>query len=319
MSKDRPPANYCFTVIVGLFIAVGLIITLLVQLAAAVVLVPLLLCPGGRQRFQTVHSFLLRGLNGLIGSGLNPFWCTQMTWLGEDAGPPRGPEGSMGSIIFVNHRSNADAWFSAWALSRACIEARYVYKSSLNKIPLLGWCMVWAGDLSVEAGDKSKILDMLDRAKELVRSGRNVLVFPEGTRSPSGILQEFKPGFFRVCAELGCPAVPMVMLGTERAWPLSGLKLGCASVQVCMGQAIYPNQLGGGAEALMAAMEERMTGMAREVLRDSKAAFEVNDPFLTGRPYAYWQPPAGMEDISEEERIGLLRSGKAHDRGKHLF
>lgn len=224
----------------------------------------------------------------------------------------------MGSIIFVNHRSNADPWFSAWAMTRMCTEGRYVYKSSLKKIPALGWCLQLAGDLAVEFGDKSKIIDMMEEAKNVLRSGYNVVVFPEGTRSPSGILQDFKPGFFKICAELNCPAVPVVMLGTERAWPLSGLKMGCASVQVGVGETLDTSDIEG-PEALMEALEKRMKEMAREMLEDVGDPEEQTDPFITGRPYPYWQAPAELKDLAEDEQVRLLRTGNTHQRGKKLF
>jgi len=319
---DSPRSSYAVTAVAALFIFCGMVLTFLLQIALAVVMSPLLLWREGRHRFFHVQSFVFRGVNASIGLGMNPLWCTEVQWMGQDPGPPKRGKGS---IIFVNHRSNADPWFSSWALTKGCIEGRFVYKSSLKKVPFLGCCAQLAGDLDVKFGDKQQIKSMLDRAKDIIESGYNIVVFPEGTRSPSGILQEFKPSFFRICAELGCPAVPMCMVGTERAWPLNGMRMGLARVRTAVGGPLYADGPEG-ADRLAGAVEERMCEMARALLGDNADSEDTStleegqgDPFVTGRPYSYWRPPPELESLALEEQVPLLRTGKTHERGAHLL
>merc|ERR1712146_373692 len=99
------------------------------------------------------------------------------------------------------------------------LDNRFVYKSTLGKLPFGGCNLRLAGDLPAHFGDKERIKDMLDQARDLLRSGYNVGIFPEGTRSSSGLLQDFKPTFFQICAELGCPAGPQ-RPGANAAPPL---------------------------------------------------------------------------------------------------
>lgn len=317
--ESRPPrATYCITAFVAVLLLVGFLLCFVAQVVAAVLTFPLLFCKSGRYRFHYIQSVIWRAVNSFFSVALNPFWCSEVWLLGDMPGPPSGGKGS---VIFINHRSNADPWFSAWALTRNGWEGKYVYKGSLKKLPLFGWMCRLAGDLPAERGDKTKIVAMLDQARDVLNAGYNVVVFPEGTRSPSGIMQEFKPSFFSICAELGCPAVPAVMVGTERAWPLSGMKMACARVRVAFGDAIYASAPDGVAE-LSKKVEERMLDMAHELLEASDGevpSSEADDPYLTGRPYSYWEPPPSLSGLDEAEQLRLLRSGNAHQRGANLL
>lgn len=244
---------------------------------------------------------------------INPLWSVRLIQPGHAATASDKTE--MGSVIFCNHRSNADPWVVALVTLMARIEARFVYKSSLAKIPFAGCSMMLSGDLPARFGDKDQIKQMLEQAKYLLRNGYNVCVFPEGTRSPSGLLQDFKPTFFQICAELGCPAVPLVLLGTEQAWPTGGFQVGCARTSAVLGAPIMPDETGG--EGLMKQVGEAMQGLA--ILALEEKAVEAHDPLLSGRPYPWWTVPEGLQDLSEDEQMQLLRSGKAHQRGKNLF
>jgi 1-acyl-sn-glycerol-3-phosphate acyltransferase len=67
-----------------------------------------------------------------------------------------------------------------------------------------------------------------DKARELVRDGWSIVVFPEGTRSADGHVQRFRHGSARLCLELGISAVPIAIVGAYQAmprgrfWPRSG-------------------------------------------------------------------------------------------------
>lgn len=324
--RNPPPTSYAVTAVVVVLLFIAFLLAVVVQVVLAVLTLPLLLCKGGRQRFHHIQSFVFRGVNGFICAGLNPLWCTEVHWLGKNARCSTRP--GRGSVFFCNHRSNSDPWFSAWALSRSCIEGRYVYKSSLKKLPVIGWCMQLAGDLDVKFGDKEQIVRMLEKAKDTLKQGYNLVVFPEGTRSPSGILQDFKPSFFKICAELDCPAVPVCMLGTERAWPLNTFRMGRARVQVALGEPLRA-EAPDGSEKLSKAVEESMRAMARELLgeldpEDARGSqqgvdLEYADPFITGRPYAWWRAPPELQALSVEEQVRLLRTGRTHERGARLL
>jgi len=311
-SAQAPSVNYVFTAVVLLLVLLGAVLAFLLQLLVALLTWPFMLCGAtGRERFHHIQSLIFRSVLASITVGLNPFWCTKSHWIGGAWGPP---DGSPGSVIFVNHRSNSDPFIASWLLMLSGVGVRCTYKSSLAKIPVLGWSAKLAGDLAVHHGDKQAIAEMLDRAREILRQGYHILVFPEGTRSPSGIIQDFKPTFFEMCAELGCPAVPMCLVGSERAWPHGGYKMGTATVHVTIGEPVIATL--GKAAALRTEIAQKMKSMARESLSSEDGS--EDDPFISGQPYTYWEEPQALQGLQAEEKMTLLREGRAHERGAHL-
>merc|ERR1712194_814666 len=216
-----------------------------------------------------------RGCSAIFGVGLNPLWSVQL--FEADRADTDSDPVQTGSVYFCNHRSNADPWICAMVFLKANIEARFVYKATLGNLPFAGCSTRLAGDLPAKFGDKEQIKDMLEQAREVLRNGYNVCVFPEGTRSPSGLLQDFKPTFFNICAELDCPAVPLVLLGSEQAWPLGGFKVGCAQTTGMLGQPIRPDEAGG--EGLSAKVAQAMQALAQQALEEE--AVGSDDPLLT--------------------------------------
>jgi 1-acyl-sn-glycerol-3-phosphate acyltransferase len=87
--------------------------------------------------------------------------------------------------------------------------------------------------------------------KERLDQRVSVMIFPEGTRSPSGDLQAFKDGAFRLACEAGCPIIPVAVIGTWAALPKHGLMLRQrmrASIQVL--EPIHPADHGNDVDAL---------------------------------------------------------------------
>lgn len=313
---SRPPkGSWPVTVVVGVLTVVGFVLSFLVQCLVALLTSPLLLPKfrGGRYRFQRIQSIIWRFMIGLFTVGLNPVWHVRIRRAGKTVGPPKGQ--TLGSVIFCNHRSNADPFMLAWAQTCCCIQGHYIYKSSLKKVPFAGCNSVLAGDLAVHFGDKAKIKAMIEEAKMVLRRGENLIVFPEGTRSPSGILQDFKPTFLEICAELGCPVVPACVLGTERIWPTGGFKLAAASALVVIGEAMAPGP-GGGPE-LGRRVAEAIRGLAQGALEEGDWD-DGEDPLLTERPYPWWSPPPDAAGLEEAELLGLLRQAKLHERGARI-
>ncbi len=81
------------------------------------------------------------------------------------------------------------------------------------------------------------------KARELVRDGWNLVVFPEGTRSPDGWVQRFRHGTARLAIEMNMPIVPIAIVGAfaampkGRAWPKSGRP----PIRVHYGRALLPD------------------------------------------------------------------------------
>jgi 1-acyl-sn-glycerol-3-phosphate acyltransferase len=130
-------------------------------------------------------------------------------------------------IIVANHISAADIP----ALSFLKVPFRWVSKTSVFFYPLMGWQMWLIGHLGIRRGHPKSIARFKERAKKTLDKGLSILIFPEGTNSPSGKLLPFKTGGFRLAIENNIPILPVVIHGTERAMP-SGIWLFKSRVQI---------------------------------------------------------------------------------------
>ena len=91
-------------------------------------------------------------------------------------------------------------------------------------IPIFGWCMWRARMIPVDRGAGAQTLNkMLARAKEEVQSGRQLVIFPEGTRRAPGAEPRYKFGVAHLYAEMGVPCLP-VALNSGLFWPRRSMR-----------------------------------------------------------------------------------------------
>ncbi len=116
--------------------------------------------------------------------------------------------------VFVsNHLSYMD---TPVVLSSLPMHFRFMAKSGLFQIPFLGTHLARAGHISVPLEDPRKAVRSLTRGAEVIRSLRiSVLIFPEGGRSITGVLQPFKEGAVYIAIKAGVPLVPLALIGTR--------------------------------------------------------------------------------------------------------
>ena len=123
---------------------------------------------------------------------------------------PKGP-----LIVAAKHQST----WETFALLRLFDDFAFVVKRELMWIPIFGWCMWRARMIPVDRGAGSQALNkMLARAREEVRSGRQLVIFPEGTRRAPGAEPRYKFGVAHLYGEIGVPCVP-VALNAGLFWP----------------------------------------------------------------------------------------------------
>jgi 1-acyl-sn-glycerol-3-phosphate acyltransferase len=80
-----------------------------------------------------------------------------------------------------------------------------------------------------------------EKAKEIIRGGEWVGIFPEGTRSRDGTLGEFKTGAVRLAIEMQVPIVPMAVIGSRNALAKGNLVMKPTQVKVRVGDPITYN------------------------------------------------------------------------------
>ncbi len=156
-------------------------------------------------------------------------------------------------IFMCNHVSNLDPPVLIPLLPG---RSSVLLKKELMNIPILGRAMRMADFVPVERGSRRDAAKAsVDAAVKALRSGLNIVVFPEGTRSRDGRLSTFKKGPFFLAQETGAPIVPIAISGTQTMMHKgsSAIIPGVAHIQLL--PAIEPTQYAT-REALMAAVKD---------------------------------------------------------------
>ncbi|HLZ11805.1 MAG TPA: lysophospholipid acyltransferase family protein [Candidatus Acidoferrum sp.] len=128
-----------------------------------------------------------------------------------------------GACLFVaNHTSSADAPAVVGAIPQ---RIAILLKKSLFAYPIVGQAFTLAHFIPVERGNHESAIASLEKATEAMRAGQSFLIYPEGTRSPDGRLQEFKRGAVVMAIKAGVPIVPMVCAGAHKVMEKRSLEI----------------------------------------------------------------------------------------------
>jgi 1-acyl-sn-glycerol-3-phosphate acyltransferase len=156
---------------------------------------------------------------------LTCFWASLYTWL-NPAWPVKvvGRERidpSEAYVMVANHQSLLDIF----VLFRIFRHFKWVSKVENFRIPFIGWNMRLNQYIELKRGDRSSTAVMLRTCRENLAAGNSIMMFPEGTRSPTGRLRGFKPGAFDLAKDAKRPLLPIVVHGTASALPKRGVIL----------------------------------------------------------------------------------------------
>lgn len=110
-----------------------------------------------------------------------------------------------GALFVGNHTSILDipALISVMEFPTA-----FVAKKELDNTPMVGKLLKMIGCVSLDRQDIRQALQAVKTASERLTRGINMVVFPEGTRSKTGQIGEFKKGSIRIATAVGAPVVP---------------------------------------------------------------------------------------------------------------
>lgn len=116
-------------------------------------------------------------------------------------------------VVISNHQGNFDV-----PLMLSCVgrPRGLVAKQELAKLPGISTWMHYLHCLFVDRSSPRAGAQIILDGEKLLRSGRSLTIFPEGTRSKGGPMGEFKGGAFRIASRAGAPIVPVTIDGSYR-------------------------------------------------------------------------------------------------------
>jgi 1-acyl-sn-glycerol-3-phosphate acyltransferase len=152
------------------------------------------------------------------------FWASLYTWL-NPAWPVtvsgREKIGDEATVMVANHLSFLDIL----VLFRLLTHFKWVSKVENFRVPFIGWNMVLNDYIPLTRGDRTSVVQMMRACERTLASGSSIMMFPEGTRSPSGRMRRFKTGAFELAIKSRRPIQPIVIQGTHDALPKRGFVL----------------------------------------------------------------------------------------------
>lgn len=197
-----------------------------------------------REAFRAARNwgpFIARTMGyGVVSLGLGPLtrdhraslwamraWCKSsmrglridVTASGLQNVPAHGP-----FIYCSNHQSLVDILVLGSVLPH---DYKWAAKRSLMKVPVIGWHLRLTGHVPVDRGrGAANAAAVVARFCAVLRAGKPLLIFPEGTRSEDGIVKPFKVGAFAAAVEAGVPIVPIALEGTYKLLRKGAFDLG---------------------------------------------------------------------------------------------
>lgn len=114
-------------------------------------------------------------------------------------------------VIVANHQGIFDVFLIYGFIGR---NFKWMMKKSLRKIPFVGKACESAGHIFVDRSGPKKIAETIEKAKESLKDGVSLVVFPEGARTFTGHMGYFKKGAFQLASDLQLPVVPVTITGS---------------------------------------------------------------------------------------------------------
>ena len=169
-----------------------------------------------------------------------------------------------GALIASKHQS----MFETLALWKILGDPAIILKRELSLLPVFGWYAMKLRNIAVDRSAGSKALrGMLKQARERALEGRQIVIFPQGTRVTPGASESYKPGVAGLYAAMKTPCVP-VALNSGLFWPGSGFVRKPGTIVVRFLPAIAP---GLNKDAFMAQLETAIETASADLMEEARS------------------------------------------------
>lgn len=174
------------------------------------------------------------------------------------------------ALVASKHQGMLDVVALLALLPDAC----FVMKKELMPLPFFGWFAWKAGMIPVDrAGHAKALKDMTRQARDRLSQGRQIVIFPEGTRNDPGAPGDYKPGVAAIYRDLEGPCWP-VATNSGVHWPAHGFR---RHPGVVVFDFLEPIPAGLKRGAMMALLESRIETASLAMLQP-KATLTHSDP-----------------------------------------
>ncbi len=138
-----------------------------------------------------------------------------------------------GALLLINHQSYLDPLLVGMPLPRP---VSYLARDSLFRVPFIGWVLrnTYVMPINRESASTASLREAIRR----LQHGFYVGIFPEGTRTETGAVGPFKPGFLALLRRADVPVIPVGIAGAYEAMPRGTPFLWPGKVRVVYGEAL---------------------------------------------------------------------------------
>ncbi|MBU2547175.1 MAG: 1-acyl-sn-glycerol-3-phosphate acyltransferase [Proteobacteria bacterium] len=141
-----------------------------------------------------------------------------------------------GTYVFAANHSSAYDILAL--LAHLPVQFRWLAKEELFRIPFFGRAMRAVGYIPINRSNPREGVKSLERAAERIRAGVSVIIFPEGTRTRDGVIQDFKRGGFTLATRSERPIVPVSISGAHRVLATKTLALHPGPIRIVIDRPI---------------------------------------------------------------------------------
>ena len=167
-------------------------------------------------------------------------------------------------IFTPNHQSMIEVPLLITYLGR---NPAYLAKKEVFRYPIFGYGISLMGVVPVDRSNSVAAIESARLATEKLRTGKDYVVYPEGTRSPDGRMLPFKKGAFMMAIEAGVPIVPVSISGSSTIMPKGEVKIFPSTIYVTIHE---PINTGGYSRANISELVAQTESKVRSGLSDEE-------------------------------------------------
>ena len=144
------------------------------------------------------------------------------------------------SCVFVSNHQGAYDIFLIYGHIGTPI--KWMMKKGLAKIPFVGFACRMAGFIFVDNSTARTAQKSVLEAKNKLKYGRSLIVFPEGARSPDGRLGRFKRGAYQIAVEQQLPIIPITLNGPYKIMPIGSWDIKPHRIEMTIHPPVIPHK-----------------------------------------------------------------------------